>query len=110
MGQIVTIPQTIRFGVMYTESKRIVSIDGYIYGFGEAPEETYSLDVAQALYARMISEGHTDKTITLFMYSPDTINEDRQPFPVDEEYYSRDRLFSACYPEFSDYTLTSEFH
>lgn len=46
MGQIVIIPQTIRFGVMYTESKRIISIDGYIYGFGEAPEETYSLDVA----------------------------------------------------------------
>lgn len=110
MGQIITIPQDVRFGVMYKENKRIVSYDGYVYGFGEAPEESYDLATAQALYARMISEGHSDKTITLFMYSPQTINEDREPFPVDEEYYSRDVLFGACYPDLLEYTLVSEFH
>lgn len=110
MGQIVTVPQDIRFGVMYTETKRIVSFDGYVYGFGEAPEESYDLETARALYARMISEGHTDKTVTLFMYSPQTINDDREPFPVDEEYYTRDSMFRACYPEHKDYSITSEFH
>lgn len=110
MGQIVTIPQDVRFGVMYIETKRIVSVDGYVYGFGEASEESYTLETARALYTRMISEGHTDKTITLFMYSPETINDDREPFPVDEEYYTRDTMFSACYPEYKDYSLVSEFH
>ena len=110
MGQIVTVPQDIRFGVMYVESKGIISYDGHVYGFGEASFETYSLDTAKALYARLISEGHTDKTITMFIYSPDMINDDREPFPVDEEYYTRDRMFSACYPELSEYVLVSENH
>lgn len=110
MGQIITIPQAVRFGVMYTETKRIVSVDGYVYGFGEAPEETYSLEIARALYQRMIEQGHTCETITLFMYSPDTINDDREPFPVDEEYYTRDSMFSACYPEYKEYRLVSENH
>lgn len=105
MGSIVTIPQEVRFGVMYIETKRIISYDGYVYGFGEASEETYTLEVAIALYARMISEGHTDKTITLLMYSPEMINDDLEPYPVDEEYYTRDSMFSACYPEYKDYRL-----
>ena len=110
MGSIIMIPQAVRFGVMYTETKRIVSLDGYVYGFGEAPEESYDLETARALYARMISEGHTDKTITLFMYSPEMINDEREPFPVDEKYYSRDNMFSACYPEYREYVLVSENH
>ena len=110
MGSIVMIPQTVRFGVMYIETKRIVSLDGYVYGFGEASEESYDLETARALYARMISEGHTDKTITLFMYSPEMINDEREPFPVDEEYYSRDTMFSACYTEYREYILVSENH
>jgi len=110
MGSIVIIPQAVRFGVMQTENKFIIGHDGCVYGFGEAPEMTYSLDVARALYQRLIEEGHTCDTITLFMYSPDTINDDREPFPVDEEYYMRDSVWRAAYPGHSDYTLVSENH
>lgn len=110
MGSIVMIPQVFRFGVMYKETKGIISHDRFVYGFGEAPESTYSLESAQALYAKLIGDGHTDETITLFMYSPEMINDEREPFPVDEEYYSRDTMFSACYPEHSDYVLVSENH
>ena len=110
MGSIVMLPQVFRFGVMYKETKCIISHDRFVYGFGEAPETTYSLESAQALYAKMIEDGHTDETITLFMYSPEMINDEREPFPVDEEYYSRDTMFSACYPEHSDYVLVSENH
>ena len=110
MGQIVTIPQDVRFGVMYRETKVIVGGDGFVYGFGEAPEKTYSLEDAQWLYQKLIKDGHTDKTITLFMYRPETINDDREPYPVDEEYYTRDTMFRACYPEHKDYELVSENH
>ena len=110
MGSIVMIPQAVRFGVMYRETKHIISHDFHVYGFGEAPECSYSLEVAQAIYAELIAEGHTDETITLFMYSPEMINDEREPFPVDEEYYSRDNMFSACYPEYKEYVLVSENH
>lgn len=110
MGSIVMVPSDVRFGVMYKKEKRIVSRDGYVYAFGEAPEETYSFDIAMALYNLLISEGNTDETITLFAYSFNTINDDREPYPVDEAYYTRDRMFGACYPELKDYTLVSENH
>lgn len=110
MGSIVMIPSDVRFGVMYTKNKHIISHDGFVYGFGEAPEATYTLEVAKSIYDRMISEGHTESTITLFIYSKGVINDEREPFPVDEGYYSRDAMFSACYPEYQEYILVSENH